>query len=265
MKSIVYSLLVGLFVLSSCNDKGVNPVVKTVLVSSYEISFGDSFISKILRRKDGYLLEQEVIGRLNDTTMLSILYDSQNQTLQKKYYFTLANGLAYKSIDSVSDSQLIAEYAYDYNVDSFCVGQQFTGKIYSDFGFQVPVTNVTGSILNEIQNNNTVQSLVEKTYTGKVNFTEKQVFIYSFLPYENVAGVQNFSQGFKGKSNKNLIDSIEYTYFKDNVLLESGTVMYSYVTDSVSKRILRETQLYTSDNKDKAPVETIRNISYPTK
>lgn len=262
-RNIIIYLFTVIFIFS-CDENNVNQFPEIVETYDYGIGVNDSYISKITYSKNNALLSQEFISDLNDSMILSVKKDVYNYILEKSYYFLSINGLAYKSIDTVKNSYIISEYNYIYNENGYLIEKKINANIFSDNEFKNVSTTVTGRILFEISNGNTMQIVTERKFEGKYNYTEKEISVMSFLKNSNTLGIQNFKQPFTGKPNTNLIESIKYSYYKDDVLEEKGTVKYGYLIDSSTYKVVRESEFFNSELEQKNPLRTIRNFTYLT-
>ena len=262
MKKLIIISTLSLFLMYSCKEKQEDIVLLSQ--NEFEVQFDNNKISKITTTSEGVLVNQEILSIKNDTTRLSIMADSYGNLLQKRFYYIGLNGKTYSSIDTIYNDNVISHYDYAYNAQGFLVNQVFEAEIYSDL-FITPNIHVTGVLNFTIENENTVKMVIEKNYEGAYVGTEKEVYDYYFVDEQNVDGIQYFSMDYLGTKNKNLVDSVRYTHYKNDVQIETGCYSYSYILDMDSKRIVQESESYHSNNEKVYDRKTINKYTYTIK
>lgn len=261
MKKIILIALSLVVLCTSCikNKHDNRPLLTTQY--NYELTITSDRISKIVTRSGSVLLNQEYIAKKNDTTYLSILTDTYAETIEKKYFYVNSQNLAYLSIDSIKNDNIITTIEYQYTPEKYNISNNLVADIY-DESFSEVLYHVVGNTSNTIENGNVVKTEIKRTYSGNSNFDEKEIYEFYFTDLINKDGIQYFSQKFTGNPNTNLIDSVSYHYYKNDVLIKSGKFTYTYSIDEETKRVLKETEYYRSDSPEYNDVKTINNYSY---
>jgi len=256
---LVFGLLVVVFF--SCNRDKSNDRPVVLNQYDYEVTVSSDRISKIVKYYKGNKIDQENVAKYNDTTMLSVLSDYSGTILQKKYYYLNTTGIAQKSIDSVKNEKITGTYFYNYSPEGYLTSQTIDANRYSD-DFITVSSHITGNSENTIEGNNIVKTVINRTIESTSDYTEREEYYFYFLENENKDGIQFFSQKYLGIPNQNLVDSIRYVSYKNDVKIESGLYTYSYIINENTKQLVQESELYTSDNTSLQRVKTVRNYYY---
>jgi len=168
---------------------------------------------------------------------------------------------AYRSVDTVADEKIICSYTYQYNNEGYLIRLDYTGVQYSD-EFKTVATVIQGYTLYEVLNGNTTKITMHKSFSGTQTIVKDIVYENVFNELPNTHGIQQGSEHFLGKRNENLLHKIIYTYKENDILQESGVFDYTYTLDDSTQRISMQKELYTSDNENNIPVNTLIYYEY---
>lgn len=247
------------FLFISCNKNKEIPAVTQFY--NYLYFMKHDTVKEIWRFNALGRIDKEVYDTLNDSVLITYVYDSYNKLNQKKYYFLNSTGFAYRSVDTVADEKIICSYTYLYNQEGYVTRLDYSGAQYSD-EFKTIATYIQGYTIYEIQQGNTTKITMHKVFSGLQSFTKDVVYENIFNEKNNVDGIQHGWEKHLGVKNANLLHKVIYTFKENNAVKESGVFNYTYTLDTTTNRIAEQIELYLSNNDSKVPYKTIINYEY---
>ncbi|HOS84143.1 MAG TPA: hypothetical protein PK199_04410 [Bacteroidales bacterium] len=252
-------VVVSVICMFSCNHSDEKPAVNQQYDYLYYMSH-DS-VSQIWRFNALGRIDKTVYDTINDSVLITYVYNSNNTLNQKRYYFLQDSQRAYRSVDTVADEKIICSYTYQYNNEGYLIRLDYIGAQYAD-EFKTVATVIQGYTLYEVLNGNTTKITMHKSFSGTQTIVKDIVYENVFNELPNTHGIQQGSEHFLGKRNENLLHKIIYTYKENNILQESGVFDYTYTLDDSTQRISMQKELYTSDNDNNIPVNTLIYYEY---
>ena len=254
-----FLLFFTFFITNSCNKN----LEKPPLTKEYKYIYymRNDIVKQIWRMDYMGRIDKTVYDTINDSVLVTYIYDSYNKLNQKKYYFLNTKGLAYRSVDTVADEKIICSYTYQYNDDTFLIKLDYKGAQYSD-DFKTVQTTIEGYNTYSISNNNITSIYMYKKFTGSLNLIKEVTYENIFNDLPNTKYIQQGWEYFIGKSNANLLHKIMYTYKENNTIKEAGTFDYTYILDDSTQLIKKQTEIHNSKKSDKIPVQTILQYEY---
>lgn len=243
----------------SCKKHNENPPLTREFEYIYFMN-SDS-VKEIWRFNSFGRIEKFVYDTLQDSVLVTYLYNSDKELVQKRYYFLNDKKLAYRSVDTVADEKIICNYTYTYNDEGYLLRLDYVGAQYTDL-YKTVGTAIQGYTEYDISQGNTVKISMHKVFSGLQTVVKDVVYeqIYTELP--NTDGIQQGWERFLGTRNQHLLQKVMYSYKENSKIVESGVYNYTYDINDTTKRLRLQTELYTSDNESNVPLKTLTHYVY---